>query len=61
MYACPIHSNLINMSYSIYLLFGASPKQVKSYCGHGIGELFHCAPDIPHYASKYHHNFSVNK
>nr|XP_011470522.1 PREDICTED: methionine aminopeptidase 1A [Fragaria vesca subsp. vesca] len=23
---------------------------VKSYCGHGIGELFHCAPDIPHYA-----------
>lgn len=25
--------------------------QVKSYCGHGIGELFHCAPNIPHYAS----------
>lgn len=24
--------------------------QVKSYCGHGIGELFHCAPNIPHYA-----------
>nr|GMD59350.1 methionine aminopeptidase 1A [Ipomoea batatas] len=24
---------------------------VKSYCGHGIGELFHCAPNIPHYAS----------
>lgn len=23
---------------------------VKSYCGHGIGELFHCAPDIPHYS-----------
>ncbi|XP_078162905.1 methionine aminopeptidase 1A-like isoform X1 [Carex rostrata] len=23
---------------------------VKSYCGHGIGELFHCAPNIPHYA-----------
>ncbi|PKI70407.1 hypothetical protein CRG98_009182 [Punica granatum] len=22
---------------------------VKSYCGHGIGELFHCAPNIPHY------------
>ncbi|KAK3019557.1 hypothetical protein RJ639_004398 [Escallonia herrerae] len=22
----------------------------KSYCGHGIGELFHCAPNIPHYA-----------
>lgn len=26
-------------------------KQVKSYCGHGIGELFHCAPNVPHYAS----------
>mmetsp|Transcript_17957 Transcript_17957/g.50260 ORF Transcript_17957/g.50260 Transcript_17957/m.50260 type:complete len:372 (-) Transcript_17957:191-1306(-) len=23
---------------------------VKAYCGHGIGDLFHCAPDIPHYA-----------
>lgn len=23
---------------------------VKSYCGHGIGELFHCAPNVPHYA-----------
>jgi len=23
---------------------------VKRYCGHGIGELFHCAPSIPHYA-----------
>ncbi|ESR58534.1 hypothetical protein CICLE_v10020473mg [Citrus x clementina] len=23
---------------------------VKSYCGHGIGELFHCAPNIPHYS-----------
>ncbi|PON34634.1 Peptidase M24A, methionine aminopeptidase, subfamily [Parasponia andersonii] len=23
---------------------------VKSYCGHGIGELFHSAPNIPHYA-----------
>ena len=22
---------------------------VKTYCGHGIGELFHCAPNIPHY------------
>lgn len=24
--------------------------QVRSYCGHGIGSLFHCAPNIPHYA-----------
>jgi len=23
---------------------------VRSYCGHGIGELFHAAPSIPHYA-----------
>lgn len=23
---------------------------VKSYCGHGIGSLFHSAPNIPHYA-----------
>jgi methionyl aminopeptidase len=23
---------------------------VRSYCGHGIGEMFHCAPNIPHYA-----------
>ncbi|MCO5562008.1 hypothetical protein L7F22_015634 [Adiantum nelumboides] len=23
---------------------------VKSICGHGIGELFHCAPNIPHYS-----------
>ncbi|KAL6495397.1 Microtubule-associated protein 1A [Orobanche gracilis] len=23
---------------------------VKSYCGHGVGELFHCAPSVPHYA-----------
>lgn len=23
---------------------------VKSYCGHGIGQLFHGAPNVPHYA-----------
>ena len=23
---------------------------VKTYCGHGIGSLFHSAPNIPHYA-----------
>lgn len=21
----------------------------RSYCGHGIGKLFHCSPNIPHY------------
>uniref|UniRef100_A0A7S4F4U4 Methionine aminopeptidase n=1 Tax=Chrysotila carterae TaxID=13221 RepID=A0A7S4F4U4_CHRCT len=23
----------------------------KTYCGHGIGEYFHCAPNVPHYAN----------
>ncbi len=23
---------------------------VRTYCGHGIGEHFHCAPSIPHYS-----------
>eukprot|EP00466_Bigelowiella_natans_P000384 jgi/Bigna1/51508/estExt_Genewise1Plus.C_10273 len=23
---------------------------VRSYCGHGIGEMFHCAPNVPHYS-----------
>ncbi|KAF2756275.1 methionine aminopeptidase 1A [Pseudovirgaria hyperparasitica] len=23
---------------------------IKTYCGHGVGKLFHCAPNIPHYA-----------
>lgn len=23
---------------------------VKTYCGHGISDLFHCAPNIPHYS-----------
>ena len=22
---------------------------IKTYCGHGICDLFHCAPSIPHY------------
>ncbi|ORY98821.1 peptidase M24, structural domain-containing protein [Syncephalastrum racemosum] len=24
---------------------------VRSFCGHGINELFHCAPNVPHYAN----------
>lgn len=24
---------------------------VRSYCGHGIHQLFHTAPNVPHYAS----------
>lgn len=23
---------------------------VRTYCGHGIGDLFHCAPNVPHFA-----------
>lgn len=23
---------------------------VKTYCGHGVGKHFHCAPNVPHYA-----------
>jgi len=23
---------------------------VKTYCGHGVGKYFHCAPNVPHYA-----------
>lgn len=23
---------------------------VKTYCGHGVNQLFHCAPNVPHYA-----------
>lgn len=23
---------------------------VRTYCGHGVNELFHCAPNVPHYA-----------
>ncbi|KAK5745314.1 Methionine aminopeptidase 1 [Elasticomyces elasticus] len=23
---------------------------IKTYCGHGVNQLFHCAPNIPHYA-----------
>lgn len=23
---------------------------VRAYCGHGINSLFHCAPNVPHYA-----------
>ncbi|KAF8058467.1 MAP1A [Scenedesmus sp. PABB004] len=33
----------------------AGMSVVKTYCGHGIGDLFHCAPNIPHYA----HNKAV--
>lgn len=31
---------------------------VRSYCGHGIHRLFHCAPSVPHYASRFCFIFS---
>jgi methionyl aminopeptidase len=24
---------------------------VRTYVGHGVGELFHCAPNVPHHAN----------
>ncbi|GAX77795.1 hypothetical protein CEUSTIGMA_g5238.t1 [Chlamydomonas eustigma] len=29
---------------------GTRFQVVRTYCGHGIGDLFHCAPNIPHYS-----------
>lgn len=29
---------------------GRNCSVVKTYCGHGINQLFHCAPNVPHYA-----------
>ena len=23
----------------------------RNYCGHGVGRMFHCAPNVPHYAN----------
>lgn len=25
-------------------------SSVKTYTGHGINDLFHCTPNVPHYA-----------
>eukprot|EP01025_Chloroclados_australasicus_P051373 TRINITY_DN59803_c0_g1_i1.p1 TRINITY_DN59803_c0_g1~~TRINITY_DN59803_c0_g1_i1.p1 ORF type:complete len:219 (+),score=28.08 TRINITY_DN59803_c0_g1_i1:82-657(+) len=36
-----INTHAVNNGFSV----------VKTYCGHGIGELFHCAPNVPHYAN----------
>lgn len=33
---------------------------VRSYCGHGIHRLFHTAPNVPHYASKYFSRVNSN-
>lgn len=30
---------------------------VRAFVGHGINQLFHCAPNVPHYASKFCSSF----
>lgn len=51
------HAALVTRATSAILtdfLFGAQAEGfsvVKTYCGHGIGDLFHCAPNVPHYAN----------
>lgn len=30
---------------------------VRAYVGHGVGRLFHCAPNVPHYASIFYAGF----
>ena len=30
---------------------GSHPLQVRTYCGHGIGDHFHTYPSIPHYSN----------
>ena len=25
----------------------------RNYCGHGIGKMFHCNPNVPHYRSRH--------
>lgn len=30
--------------------FANKMSVVRTYCGHGIGDLFHCAPNVPHFA-----------
>lgn len=34
---------------NIFLACECRLSVVRSYCGHGIGELFHAAPSVPHY------------
>jgi hypothetical protein len=57
-YACysmpttPIHIYVYNyMCMHTYKYeFLCAHSVVKSYCGHGIGALFHSSPSVPHYA-----------
>lgn len=39
---------IFSLSFSTYFLLFSYHK-VTTYCGHGIGELFHTSPNIPHY------------
>ncbi len=46
--AAAVHSGL--PCPAVYLTAGCRMSVVKAYCGHGIGDLFHCAPSVPHYS-----------
>ena len=35
---------------AVYLTADCRMSVVKAYCGHGIGDLFHCSPSVPHYS-----------
>lgn len=46
-------------SFRLFRDFGAVIEKVakeggctvnRTYCGHGTNDLFHCAPNVPHYA-----------
>lgn len=53
MYMC--RNNVLIVSLSVlrlstfFFLSLAGCQVVKTYCGHGIGELFHTLPTVPHY------------
>lgn len=41
--------NFENKNYILFFIFRLSV--VKTYTGHGVGRLFHCEPNVPHYAN----------
>jgi methionyl aminopeptidase len=45
-----LHFPIFKPHHFSLFLFSLSFNVVRTYCGHGIGDLFHCAPNIPHYA-----------
>lgn len=58
-YECLLKSTQLIQTGTLYRELGAVISKhaaqnrcavVSKYCGHGIGRLFHCAPNVPHYA-----------